>query len=143
MFCRLYSLADRARDSARRKKWAPAQASGRRGEDLAHRYLRKLGFVIVARNYRPPSGLGEIDLIARDGDAVVFVEVKSRASDEYGSPERAIGAEKEMRLLRTARDYIRRANLPWEMARFDVVSVTLAETPDVSHYRDVFRTSRV
>ena len=59
----LYRLADTARDLGRRKFWPPEQASGRRAEDLAHRFLRRRGMVIVARNYRPPSGAGEIDLI--------------------------------------------------------------------------------
>ena len=72
--------------------------SGRRGEDLAHRYLRRQGFTIVARNYRLAAGDAEVDLIARDGEALVFVEVKSRETGEYGPPERAIGEEKRRHL---------------------------------------------
>ena len=81
----LYRLADAARDRGRRKFWPPDQASGRRAEDLAHRFLRRRGMLIVARNYRPPSGAGEIDLIGWDGDRLAFVEVKSRASGEFGA----------------------------------------------------------
>ena len=59
---------------------------GRRGEDLAHRYLRKKGYIVVARNWRPPQGGGEIDLIAWDGEALVFIEVKSRSRGSGARP---------------------------------------------------------
>src|SRR6185295_10596464 len=85
----LYRLADAARDRGRRRFWTADLASGRRAEDLAHRFLRRRGMTIVARNYRPPFGGGEIDLIAWHGDRLVFVEVKSRATGEFGAPERA------------------------------------------------------
>src|SRR6266568_8811233 len=63
---------------------------GLRGEDLAHRYLRRNGFMVVARNWRPPQGGGEIDIVAWEGDWLVFVEVKTRAADSLNAPERAI-----------------------------------------------------
>src|SRR5580765_7464063 len=91
----LYRLADAARDRGRRRFWTPDQASGRRAEDLAHRFLRRRGMVIVARNYRPPSGAGEIDLIGWDGDRLAFVEVKSRANGRFEAPERAVDQEKQ------------------------------------------------
>src|SRR5882757_315125 len=72
----LYSLADKLR-------YRRHADLGRHGEDLAHRYLRNLGLLIVARNWRPPQGGGEIDLVACDGDMLVFVEVKTRTSDEW------------------------------------------------------------
>ncbi|MDE3199056.1 MAG: YraN family protein, partial [Acidobacteriota bacterium] len=75
--------------------------SGRRGEDLAHRYVRRLGYIVVARNWRPPQGGGEIDLIARDGESVIFIEVKYRASGAWSAPERAVDGEK-IRVLRRA-----------------------------------------
>jgi len=95
---------DLLRHVARQRKWTPTQALGRRGEDLAHRYLRRRGFVIVARNYRLSSGDAEADLIAWEGEALVFVEVKSRESADFGPPERAIGEEKRAHLLRIARE---------------------------------------
>src|SRR5262245_18601119 len=64
----LYKLADAARDRGRRRFWPAEQAAGRRAEDLAHRFLRRRGMIVVARNYRPPSGAGEVDLIAWDGE---------------------------------------------------------------------------
>jgi hypothetical protein len=82
MISLLYRLADRARDRARRGQWNADLASGRRGEDLAHRFLRKLGFTVIARNYRPHSGGGEIDIVAREKEQLVFVEVKTRATGE-------------------------------------------------------------
>ena len=72
------------------------------------------GFVIVARNYRLPSADGEADLIAWDGDTLVFVEVKYRESAEYGPPDRAIGAEKLGHMMRVARAYTRKTDTPWD-----------------------------
>jgi putative endonuclease len=129
-------FSDWLRHVARRRKWTPTQALGRRGEDLAHRYLRDRGFVIVARNYRLPSGDGEADLIAWEGETLVFVEVKSRETDAFGPPERAIGEEKRQHLLRIARQYTRKTETPWERVRFDVVTVVLRKPPVIELYRD-------
>jgi putative endonuclease len=127
---------DWLRDRKRRRVWSPDLATGRRGEDLAHRFLRRHGFIIVARNYRLAAGGAEADLIARDGDAVVIVEVKSRASDEYGPPERAIGEDKRRHLLRVAREYSRKSGTPWENVRFDVVTVLFSDPPKIELFRD-------
>src|ERR1051326_6273120 len=88
MMGRLYEFADVLRQHGRKRHLAPDQALGRRGEDIAHRYLQRAGIVIVARNYRMASGAGEIDLVGWENDTLVFVEVKSRQSDEYGAPDR-------------------------------------------------------
>src|SRR5512135_3281783 len=101
MLQHLLRLADLARHRARLKLWSPDQASGRRGEDLAHRFLRERGFQVIARNYRPRGGGGEIDLVCRDGATLVFVEVKSRRTAEYGEPDRAIDDAKRMALIRS------------------------------------------
>jgi putative endonuclease len=135
----LYRLADGARDRYRRRRWTHDLAAGRRGEDLAHRLLRSEGLTVVARNYRPPSGNGEIDLVAREGDALVFVEVKLRASDEFGTPDQTVDSEKRRNLERVARDYARRARIEWERVRFDVVSITAETPPRVVHLRNAFR----
>jgi putative endonuclease len=132
---------DWLRHIARRRKWTPTLALGRRGEDLAHRYLRRQGFVIVARNYRLSSGDGEADLIAWEGDTLVFVEVKSRATADFGPPERAIGEDKRAHLLRIAREYTRKTGTPWDRIRFDVVSVILSKPPAIDLYRDRLPTS--
>jgi putative endonuclease len=113
--------------------------AGRRGEDLAHRFLRRQGFTIVARNYRLSAGDAEADLIAWEGDALVFVEVKSRETSEYGPPERAIGEEKRAHLKRVAREYTRKTETPWERVRFDVVTVILSRPPRLELIRAAFR----
>jgi len=128
----LYRLADRLRY----RRHADA---GKRGEDLAHRYLRDRGLLVVARNWRPPQGGGEIDLIACEtsvsGDTLVFVEVKFRTSDEWGTPERNVDDEKRIALRRAARDYVRRARADPERVRFDVIAITGG---GIEHLRDAF-----
>jgi putative endonuclease len=108
------------------------------GEDLAHRYLRSRGCTIVARNYRPRSGMGEIDLVAWHGKTLAFIEVKTRTGAEFGLPESAVDAEKRGRIERAARDYARRAAIEWPATRFDVVSVLLSRPPRIDWQRDVF-----
>ena len=136
----IYRVADNLRNRLRKRRWAEDQAAGRRGEDIAHRFLQRAGIVIVARNYRIGTGAGEIDLVGWDSDRLVIVEVKARQTDEYGAPDRAIGHEKKQSLLRAARDYARRAEAPWDKVRFDVVNVLLTTPPTVTHFRDVMST---
>jgi len=119
----------------------PDHALGRLGEDLSHRFLRRRGYTVVARNYRPPSGSGELDLIAWDGEALVFVEVKSRTSDEFAPPERNVDLEKRRHIARAARDYARRAEVPWSRVRFDIVTVVFKHPPVVVLRKDAFRVS--
>jgi putative endonuclease len=126
---------DYLRDLKRRQAWTPTQAAGRRGEDLAHRFLRRHGYVVVARNYRLASGDGEADLIAWEGDVLVVVEVKSRESGAYGPPERAVGQEKFRNMRRVAREYAIRTATPWEHVRFDVVTVLLTNPPEIALHR--------
>jgi putative endonuclease len=112
-------------------------ALGRRGEDIAHRFLQRAGIVIVERNYRMASGAGEVDLVGWEGERLVFVEVKCRSTDEHGAPDRAIGPQKQSSLVRTAREYARHAEIAWEQVRFDVVNVVFSTPPKVTHQRDV------
>jgi putative endonuclease len=92
---------------------------GRAGEDAAAALLEAAGYRIVARNVRLPGG--EIDIIARDGDTVVFVEVKARASRSFGSALAAVDARKRATLRRIAGDWLQIA-APRARARFDVVT---------------------
>jgi len=124
----------RAGDALRRRRLG--DNSGRIGEDLAHRYLRRQGCTVVARNYRSMSGSGEIDLVVWQGPTLVFVEVKTRSSADFGSPDRAVDDEKESRLRRAARDYARRSGVPWRCTRFDLVSITLGKPPVIEWLRD-------
>jgi putative endonuclease len=141
MVGRLYEFADALRQRARKRHMAADQALGRRGEDIAHRFLQRAGIIVVARNYRQSNGSGELDLVGWDRDTLVFIEVKSRQTGEYGSPDRAIGREKWSHLVRAARDFARHAEVPWEKVRFDIVNVVFSSPPAVVHMRDAYHDS--
>ena len=97
---------------------------GKYGEDLACRYLLKLGYKIIERNFRIRGG--EIDIIAKDGQTLVYVEVKTRSSNYFGTPEESVTAQKLRFLERAVKFYrARRKNLP-QLERIDVVSVDLS-----------------
>jgi len=137
----ILEFTDWLRHLRRLRKWTPSQALGRRGEDLAHRFLRARGFIIVARNYRLSSGDAEADLIGWDGPTLVFVEVKSRETADFGPPERAIGEEKRAHLIRIAREYTRKTETPWDRIRFDVVTVVFSKPPAIELFRDALSTA--
>jgi putative endonuclease len=134
----LWKLSDKARHFKEQRTLTPEAALGRRGEDFAHRYLRNIGMTVLARNYRPGGGEAEVDIVARDGDKLVFVEVKSRSSADYGSPDRQIDEAKRRNITRAARSYAARAGIGWSQVRFDVVSVLFTEPPSVIHQQDAF-----
>jgi putative endonuclease len=134
----MFRLLDGVRHRSRRRTMSPDHLTGRRGEDLAHRYLQDQGLVVIGRNYRARSGMAELDIIARDGETLVFVEVKTRATEEFGTPDRAIDEEKRIRLFRGAREYARRAGVDWQKVRFDNIGIVLSAPPTYSHFRDVF-----
>ncbi len=96
---------------------------GRRGERLAARALREVGLELLARNYRGPSG--EIDLVARQGGTLCFVEVKTRRRQGVWSPASAVGHAKRQHIGRTARAYLRAIGRPDVPCRFDIVEVLL------------------
>jgi len=109
---------------------------GDRGERAAARYLRQQGFRILLRGYR--TSLGEIDLIARDGDTVVFVEVKAR---RRGEPAEAVTLEKQRRLTLAALQFLKKNKLLEHPARFDVVTVVWPDDrrpPTIEHFRNAF-----
>ncbi|HEX4170738.1 MAG TPA: YraN family protein [Bryobacteraceae bacterium] len=133
----LWRCADAARQRRERKVLNPDAALGRHGEDLAHRFLRSSGLTVVARNYRPGAD-SEIDLVARDGDILVFVEVKSRQTAEFGSPDRAVDLEKQRHIVRAARAFTARSGDDWSKVRFDVVSIVFSNPPAITHHRDSF-----
>jgi len=96
-------------------------ALGKAGEDLACEELERRGYAVLARRYRNRSG--ELDIIARDGPTIVFVEVKARAGAEFGAGWEAITALKRRRMVSVALDYLARHRLFGRPCRFDVVSV--------------------
>jgi putative endonuclease len=103
---------------------------GDRGEDLAAAALKKQGYKIIERNYKTP--LGEIDLIARQGKTLIFIEVKTRKSLHFGAPQEAVSPAKQVRLRRLADYYLKQKRLTEAKVRFDVVAVTLtAEGPQI------------
>jgi len=130
-------LLYRAADALRRR--SQQEDHGRMGEDAAHRYLRRHGCTIVARNYRMRSGGGEIDLVVWHGRKLVFVEVKTRESDDFGAPESAVDAEKRANLRRASQDYARRAGVDWDKTRFDIVGVVLTRPMRIDWIKDAFR----
>src|SRR3954462_11554985 len=98
---------------------------GRRGEDAAARYLRRLGYIILARGSR--DCLGELDLIAVDGRTVGFIEVKTRTTPDAAPPADAVDEAKQRRITRLALSYLKRHALLECSARFDVVAVPWPE----------------
>jgi putative endonuclease len=137
----LWKLSDRARQAKEVRTLTAEAVLGRRGEDLAHRYLKKAGYAVVTRNYRAGAD-SEIDIVARKDDLVVFVEVKSRRSMEYGAPERAMDADKHKNIVRGARAYATRGGIDWSQVRFDVVSVVFTDPPSILHQQDAFYPNR-
>lgn len=99
---------------------------GRAGEDIAARFLQERGLRVLERNFRCP--IGEIDIVCRDGDVVVFVEVKSRATSQFGTPQEAVTRFKRKRLTSLALWYLKEHRLDRRRARFDVVAVRLRAT---------------
>lgn len=125
--------------SQRLRAWRKPLSLGQRGEREAARYLKKLGYVIVARGQRDM--LGEIDLIAVDGRTIVFVEVKTRAGDLAGHPADAVDPRKQQRLTRLAASYLKRHDLLECSSRFDVIAVTWpsgSKRPVIEHFKDAF-----
>ncbi len=96
-------------------------AFGKAGEDLACQELARRGYAVLARRYRNRSG--ELDIVARDGPTIVFVEVKARAGTEFGAAWEAVTALKRRRMINVALDYLARHHMVDRPCRFDVVSV--------------------
>ncbi len=107
------------------------------------RFLQKRNYTIIERNYRPRNSHCEVDLIGWEGNTLVFIEVKTRSSEETGSPERAVHIDKQRRLTRAAEAYLRRAKLDWDCVRFDVVTVIVTvltgNPPAIELFRGAFR----
>ncbi len=115
------------------------KALGSRGEDLAVQYLKKKGFKVIERNYH--CSAGEIDLIAREGKTLVFVEIKTRSSSDYGLPQDAVDRFKQKKMIEVARSYLAERHLTEDIpARFDVVAIHLTPTgPDIELIKDAFQ----
>ena len=99
---------------------------GAHGEKLACRFLRRKGYKILYRNFKGRSG-GEIDIVCRDRDTLVFVEVKTRTREDFGRPITAVDREKKKRISRGGLNWLRMLDNPEILFRFDVVEVIIAE----------------
>ena len=107
------------------------------GEDLAVDYLKKKGYRIFQRNYRFEHG--EIDIIAEDGNALVFVEVKARRSKEFGEPEDAVTPRKREKIRATADGYLFENNIDDKECRFDVIAIDYqGNKTEIRHIEDAF-----
>jgi putative endonuclease len=115
---------------------------GRLGERAARRHLRRLGLKFLTANFR--TDRGELDLIFRDDDCLVFVEVKTRSSEDWVRPAAAVNAERRRRLTRTALDYLRLLRNPPVKIRFDIVEVLLesGRVHEVRHLPNSFPMER-
>lgn len=109
----------------------PNQVSGQRGESLAAEFLVKKHFHILDKNFRTPQG--EIDIIAQDGNVIVFVEVKYRGTDEFGHPSIAVTDQKIQKITRAAEQYLQEKNLDADF-RFDIISIFPSS---IEHFENV------
>jgi putative endonuclease len=107
------------------KAEASNRSKGQEAERLGEVYLKKRGYTIIGRNIR--SSFGEIDLVARDKNVVVFIEVKSRRNLAFGFPEEAVNHEKRRRLIRLASWYLAKKRLSESRVRFDVLAMRLGD----------------
>ena len=116
------------------------KAVGNRGESIVAEYLEEKGYKILERNFR--SGRNEIDIVAEDGDSIVFVEVKTTSSDRAEKmrlPCTAVDKNKKQRIIECARDYIMKHRVSTDGYRFDVIEVYLnRDTPEINHIENAF-----
>jgi len=120
--------------------WRKPKSLGYLGERAAEKFLRRCGYQIVGRGSRLRGG-GELDLVAVDDRTLVFVEVKTRSSQQFGHPEEAVDENKQRRLTRAALAYLKRHGLLEYPSRFDVVAVdwpASSKRPRVEHYKSAF-----
>ena len=117
----------------------PRRGTAREGEELAAAHLQRKGFQILDRNWRCKAG--EIDIVARDGETLVFVEVKARTGRTAGPPEESVTAAKRRRLVHLARRFLLEKHLHEIPCRFDVVAVEAEQgrAPVIRHHVAAFR----
>lgn len=109
---------------------------GNKGENLAKALLEKKNYKILATNWR--SGRAEVDIIAKDGETLVFVEVKTRSNDTTQKPQEAIGRKKQKLMVKAATVYAEKINHDWEI-RFDVIAIIhYKNPPTINHIVDAF-----
>jgi len=114
---------------------------GKWGEERARIYLEEKGYIVVEKNFRCPAG--EIDIIARDGEWLVFVEVKTRRSTRYGYPAEAVDFRKQVKYIQTALYYLNRKKLLNSLYRFDIVEVKVGKQGNyiINHITNAFQSA--
>jgi putative endonuclease len=109
---------------------------GKKGEQLAKKYLEEIGFKILETNWR--YGKDEVDIIAKDGNELVIIEVKTRSTSYFGEPSEAVGLTKENFMIRAAESYLEINDLDTD-TRFDIVSIVIDKrSTHIEHIRDAF-----
>ncbi|HXP46511.1 MAG TPA: YraN family protein [Terriglobales bacterium] len=144
---RVTHLAVRALDKAAKLTLRPPEqpphlVTGRRGEEEAYFYLRRMGYVIVARNYRSRRRPSEIDLVGWDGEVLCFIEVKTRTTREVKPAEAAVDVEKQRDLRGMAHEYMRRVSGS-PAHRFDILSIYILDgaDPEFTLFKNAFPVS--
>jgi len=119
----------------------PRRSVGQEGESAAEQYLRHKGYRVLARNLRSP--LGELDLVAEDGQVLVFVEVKARRTDAFGGAIHAVHQRKQEKLIQLASLYLARHHIKDRLCRFDVVLLQGVGTgpAQIEHIQNAFEVS--
>jgi putative endonuclease len=110
---------------------------GNKGESLAEDYIKRKGYKIIQRNYR--CRLGEIDIIAKDGDTIVFIEVRTKQNENFGSPQDSVTSTKINKISKTALSFIQEKNLSGFSYRFDFIAITFSQgKPNIEHIENAF-----
>lgn len=139
------AAADESSHASAKNQKIKARRTGVRGETYAYWYLRRHGYVVVARNYTRPGVKGEIDMVGYDGPVLAFVEVKTRAAAEPGqpsppTPEDAVNDDKRRNLARMARQFLRARRIDSPSYRFDVLAIETrpGARPEVRLHKGAF-----
>ncbi len=111
-------------------------AKGKYGESLAKDYLISKGYVILDKNYR--SKMGEIDIVAKKGETLVFIEVKARTTIDYGYPFESVNRRKQEKILKSSLLYIRQKKLFDYQLRYDIIEIYLAKEVKINHIENAF-----
>ena len=106
---------------------------GAKGEKTVVKYLKKQGYTVLEKNYK--TRLGEIDVIVKKDETIIFVEVKTRTSDTYGRPSEAVGYEKQRKYVKVAQEYLLKNKLLSQKCRFDVIEII---NDEINHIIDAF-----
>ncbi len=109
------------------------KSKGKAAEEKAASFLKSLGYQVIERNFR--ARFGEIDIIAKDGNTLVFVEVRSKSYSSFGTPEETVSKTKARKIVKTAEFYIQIKNPSFEDVRFDIISIL---HNNISHIKNAF-----